>query len=632
MTISLLVPLVLLLLLGFFFHGRFALPAAFCPIASVSCVVLGLLLFGSLKLLVPGCFLLMAFVAAAGIWQGVKHPKAIPAYLLNPGILSFLAGALVLILAYTLHGHFYTGWDEYSHWGPVFKDMYMQGAMHQYTGLELLHHAYPQGTALLYFFFSRFAPGFSEAQTYAAMGVWLAACSVTLCAGQSWKRPLPAALALLVTPLFFILFRYSEPYITVYVDTLLGAVFGAAMVVALYPGRRRLSHCALAGLIAAAIAQVKDSGLFFMFIAGVIFTLCYCFELPADAPRRAPRERRTGLGLFWGTALLPALYWRVFLVLTHTPGNSFGDPLGQNLFTLLRGAATGSDPTSASIIERFWINLRVAPVVYNGYGTSLMMAALLSVGGLLFGLWLWKRRHRRGPALVLWALPVLFAAYLAGMLVMYLTMFTPAEGLMGASFERYMSSFFIGWCMAALAAALFYGEELVPKLRAAAPTVALVAVLALEANAVAGRDVLDLSHHKEDSRYGFESVSAQMLEHLAPDDRIWVIAQGTDLMYTYMFHYNLMPAKVDLWLPNQMGYGEADPPNAEQLAQRAREKGVSHILVYITDDVFDERYGAGFSDNLTSVHQNSLPSLYRVAPSGEPIPFALVVETVWPPA
>lgn len=239
MYFAVLPPLAAILLLGFVLARFLRLPAAFAPFVAVCTVSMLMLALGCLNLLWAGRWLLYLGIAAAGALAVWRAPKAFLQYLAAPGVWAFLLGAAALCLYFVWNDSFYSVWDEYSHWGPFFKNAFLADALHPYTPMKLnmVNQAYPQAATAFYYFFALAAPRFSEAHTYAALAVLLCAAAATLLAGCSWKRPVTAALGILCVPLFFVLFPYSDPYITVYQDTLLGAVFGGVLVLVLYSRR-----------------------------------------------------------------------------------------------------------------------------------------------------------------------------------------------------------------------------------------------------------------------------------------------------------------------------------------------------------------------------------------------------------
>lgn len=387
------------------------------------------------------------------------------------------------------------------------------------------------------------------------------------------------------------------------------------------------------------LTQVKDIGLA---LALVCLALYGVMAFTADGKEKTfvqalrqnnNKQTWAALGMAVLGCALPALGWRLVLAATGVPLGTF--VLGQrDSFALAAEGLRGENAVVAGAFERFLINFRSMPVVYNGYGTPLAAALLLAGSGLVLGLWLWRTQKQRGAALALWGMPLFFAAYLFLIFYSYVTMMNETDALINASYQRFLSGFMIGWCMLVLGAVLFYGEGFVKKAEALLPAAALAGVLALILNTAAQHDVLNGQLTRPQAgRDALDAVSGQMLTALQPGDDIWLVVQDGDLLYPYIFHYELIPVRVSLTLPHVLrpAEGETAQQAAQAFAARARAAGVDYVLVYILDEAFVQQYGGLFSDGLASVQQNDTPSLYRVAAEeGEPV-FSLAVATIWPP-
>lgn len=636
-VLGLFLPVATIALLGFVLSFVLRTRPAVGPFLAAVFIMGALVLFGTFNALAPARIaLVLGTVIGSGLLL-VRFPRRFRDYLCAPGVLAFLAASLFLSLIYTLHGSFYFQWDEFSHWGPFMKRIYETGTLHQFQTLPMVHQSYPQGAIVFYYFTALLKPGFSEADTFVSVGLLLSASAACLLAKASWKAPVQAVLGILCVPLFFVLFPYSEPYYMLYMDTTLGAVFGAAILVVLSTSHGGWRETIALCLAVASPGLIKEVGFLFSLIL-VVFSIFVL--LPAggeDVPFKGVLQGWKG---WWKKRLLQAacllvaalgtnLYWKAFLSRTGTSGDQFSNPLNKDFFRQAADAMAGSNERVASIWERFTINFRVAPVVYNGYGTPLVMGALLVIGGLILGVLLWRKKRQYPAAMMLFSMPVFFAGYLFTLFYTYVCMMNEFEGLTNASYQRYLSTFMIGWCMLAIGCCLFYGEGIFfpRKFPTALPSAVLCGILLLQGNTIAKHDVLNLRLSPADAgRVGFDGVSRQMGEALQSGNKVWLIAQGDDGVYRFMFRYTLMPAEVDLHLPETLGYGEG--PAADGFVQAALENGVEYILVYIPDETFVRQYASLFSDNLSSVLSTGLPSLYRVNSDGTG--FDLIVATSLP--
>lgn len=647
MSFGWLLSLAALLLLAFLFYEFGGVAPALAPFAALAALSLALLAFGLCNLLTAGTWLLWAAVCAGGGWAAVRRRQTFVRFLLAPGVLAFAAGSLVIGAIAALHGSFYSQWDEYSHWGPFFKLLYENGRLHLWYDANVFHPSYPQAVQVFYYFVSRFAGAFRESDTFAAMGFYYSAAAAVLLHGLDWKKPLRSVLGICWAPLFFILFPAAWPYITVYQDALLGGVFGAAAVCALAvrvpqaaasdggtKGAAARGCWLPAALGCTLLTQIKANGYLFALIVLALYLLMLL--VPPTAEKRRLRAqlaenlRSRAVWRCFAAAAVPAagykLAWNLLLRVSGSAADQFSASRRGGFMPQLIAVLQGKNAFGASVLERFGINLRYMPVVYNGYGTSAVMALALSAGGLVLGVWLWRRRGARGVSASLWSMPVFFAAYLLMLIVTYFCYMRDEEALTNASSDRYLTTFFIGWVMLALGAVLQYGEGFFPRRPALLPLAASVCVLALEVNLAVQHDALNLRFTRSDAgRTGFDAVSAQMGEQLTAQDDVWVLCEGDDGLYRYMYHYTLLPARVSLTLPEQASDGL--PQTQAAFAEMVRASGADYVVAYVVSDDFVHGCGGAFSDHLAYVQAKQLPCLYRVEADGT---LTLVVQTQVP--
>lgn len=633
MIFTLIVGFVAVLLLAFVLHRRLQVAAALAPFLALCGIMLAMVFFGTLNALLPGRIVLYCLILFAAVWEIYQAPKTLAPFLLSPGVIAFVVSGVLLTSIYMVNDSFYYAWDEFSNWGPYYKNVYLSNSFHHFTGLHMAHPAYPQAATGLYYFFVLFAPAFSEAHTYAVLGILLCACASCLLAKASWKHPVVAVAGILCVPVFFVLFPHTEPYITVLLDTVLGAVFGATLLVVLYTSGRSKGQTAAVCLALATLTQTKEIGV-------LLALICLFFYIVQLLLMQQPQKqgfkqilRQNIKRPFYKHALaataatlLTTAYWKLFLALTNQPGDQFSDPLAQNFFAKIQAALQGQDEVIAITLERFKINFFHAHVLYNGYGTPFVAGLLFTLTGLVLAVWLIKKKRAFGPAALLITMPLFYLAYLFSLLYTYVCMMSPPEAMNNNSYSRYVGAFFIGWGMLLFGVCLYYAWGFLKRLPSLVPVAACALVLALMANIVPQRDVFNVQLTRaEAGRVGFDEVSRQMSEYLTDEDDIWVIAQGTDALYRYMYHYTLMPARVHTYLPVTV---EGISP--QRFIEKAQEYDVEYLVVYIVDDAFVETYGELFSDGLAYVQQHALPCLYQLQGNGEPNSLMLRVATVYP--
>lgn len=623
MLVCILFPIILTASFGFLFSEKWKTPLAFGPFLSICATVLFLMLAGIFNLLFAGTVVwYLACIAVLALHLVQEKRAGIQrffAYLLSPGVLSFLIFGIALCAVYLWNGSFYAQWDEYGFWGPYYKNIFESDSLLQFTPYHFIHPTYPQAFSLFYYFLAFFSPVFSEAHTFCAVGLLLAACAACLLGSTTWRQaPLTGLFGFLMVPLFFVLFPYADPYISVYTDVLCGAVFGACLMLCVLP--QTGLHTALpAALGLAFLVQIKEICILLALVCIAVHWACIWSK-----KQLSHKKKWLCCTLSIAGTLLSFTIWRLFLAATHTVSDQFSFTGGFGTFiTKLSAFLRGEDHVTASVLEMFKINFFYKPVFYNGYGSPFVFCALLFIFALVFGTWLWRSKKLRGQAAALWAMPLFFCCYLVSILYTYLCFVSESEALRNASYERYISTFLIGWAMLAVYLCVEYGNAFLRiKDTGWLPPAVCIAAVLLIINTSMQRNVLNIGTEREKAgRTNFDSVCAQMRAETAPCDDIWLIAQHADGMYWYMFHYTMYPARVNEELPYTI---EGITP--EEFLQTAHDYGIEYILAYVVDEAFCQTYSSLFEGGISQVMQSGLPSLYRVTENG----FSLCVDTALP--
>ncbi len=619
MAFSWLAATVVLLLAAYVLYDRWGIVPAQAPLTACCGVALVVLLGGFAGILRITALALWLFLVVVGALFVIRSPRKALTFFLSPAMLAFTLGAVGVGLFSVLKPYFFVQYDDFSHWGPFFRMVFDFDRFHIWHDFETWHPSYPQGVQAFYYFTSVFSGRFFEEETYAAMAILYSASTVTMFGSVTWKKPVSSVLVLLAAPLFYVLFPVAWPYITLYQDVLLGALFGAGLVCAFCSYGTGVSSWLPITAAATFVAQVKATGWMFALIVLAVYWFRLFVDDETDIAAKWKKWLRSATVAMGGVAV-----WNFLLQISGRAAQElFSAPERPPLTEMLRGALSGENAFAASVLERFGINLVYQPVVYNGYGTAAVMTVLLVLGCAAAGVLLWLRRKEKAPLLIGLAMPVFLAAYCLVLLVFYLVKLSDYEALVAASMDRYMATFFIGWIMLALVMLFRCAEGRL--LRAGMP-LALLALCALQINILLQKDVMNLVQTRENAgRVGFDTVSAQMAEKLQPEDRVWVVGCGLDSMYQFMFHHTLMPAEVTLKLP--ISHGKGFPESLQEMRAELESHQIDYIVVYTTDERFDAMCAAYFSDGLEYVRETALPCLYRVEEDGT---FSLQVKTVYP--
>lgn len=554
--------------------------------AALSAILL-LYLFGLAGPLRPGVWLvLLCGAGSAGLlaWRLVRGDAAARAALLGrlitPGAL--IAGGMVLYLFWIHTGRVAVGNDEFSHWAFTVRQMLRWDTLSVRHAGEMLFPDYPPAAALWEYLFARGLPGLAESYLYRAMSLLQLSLLLPFLASFRWKRfggALTGFLAVFLLPLAF----YSEFYVDLCVDGLLGLLF--AWVLLLWFGQgRRLDRFGLfcLGEGCAVLTLTKTSGLVFALAAlGLI-----AWDAAAQKQPLKPLTLPLGaLALAWGS-------WAVLCRACLGPGGGGGGLL-ENFGSLL-----GPWPERYHIALRSFLRTLFLPA---GPEAPLRLSPILSLAAGLGLLWAAGRAWPDGAARLRLGLGLGFGGYCLGLLYLYFFHFSEYEGTRVSSETRYLGSWLLGlWLLGLWLLLRRWGAA--PDAEAARLPLPLLALLgSLLVFPFEQKQINDLTNpitevvQQQEQRAGFLTPEQWAF---APEDRVYFIAADTTNYELLAAGYSLYPIRCDASLGHNLhtGAGYDTWANAVSADAWAAElaQNYDYVYLYAVDASFYENYAALF--------------------------------------
>lgn len=420
----------------------------FSLICSSLVMIVSQLLF---KTFLIGTALVVVFAAMSiplFIYGGTRERvlKAVRSY----GMILFCI--ITLVVLYFDIFRSYTTWDEFSHWGPMVKEMIRLDRFYSVPESTLMvHKDYPPFVAaleLLWCFLG--ARGYSEASVSAAIHILVLtfACS-TLYANigeecETLNKKMATAICACLTALFLMVSMNVGGYFkTIYLDCLIPAIWTYSMwlVFSDQVHQSAFSFC-LFVLAQVALILTKQVGIAFV-----------CLSVLAYALKSLFSETRNHDGVLLPLVRIAFVFAAVFAANTlwsgyvRALGISGQFDLSQLSIEKLKSILAG-DPTAA--FQRGVIKSFIAALFYTNIGSGALLFSYASVFVLLLSglnaLMLISSNHRAKEDLGITTLVFVVGTmgYAAMMGVLYVFCFEPFEQEILASFERYMSSYVLG--------------------------------------------------------------------------------------------------------------------------------------------------------------------------------------------
>ena len=581
-----------LLIWGVWFSDKLRTPVSFAPVLGVSFGMVFLQLAGVVRLLWPGAQLL--YLGAAVLL--VRRPrKSWQQVLGSPAVLGFLAGALVLQLAWLMREPRFQTWDEFSHWGMFFKSVYHHHSLIQWTDLTSAHNSYPQGVPALYALTGLARNAYKERDVLFTAALPLLASAAALLGleppGPSrglWLRRLCGALG---TPLLFWIFSWDTPYATAYMDAPLGALFGAALLLVALPPLAEQRRGLAVGLLCAALMTTKE--------LGFVFALCVLGVWTLQTLWTARLRGLLPLACGAVPPVLMGVIWKGFVSFRGCASDQFSE-LGPAYFLRCwQEARSGEDPYFLNVWNVFYARVRSYPLLF-GWSTFKLacVCAVLSVAATV----LLRRRGKGIQGLAPVCMIAYLPCYLFVLFYVYISCMSPYEALQAASYERYSCCFFIGWLLLLAGCGILL---LPPRWRQAwAAALAVVSIWGMTLLP----DVVSLPY--EDWRDRQIGLAAQVRQ-AAGEDTVWILSAEPDtaIQNMWYYQYELAPTR------SLVGY-QAYLQQSTDVFSVLDSQQPGYLLLFGADDQFVSQYGALADDGLAAARQDPA-ALYRLTRTGD---------------
>jgi|GEM_PF-2051028 len=565
-------------------------------------------------------------------------------------------GLLALVFWYQTRTWQFASWDEFSHWGLILKEISLTNALPG-ANTALIFPDYPPGSALYQYFvnisLAAGGPGFQEGSAYFAQGLMVLSPLISLTRRLTWKK-WPVVLG--VYGAGYLLFHLLGYTLTsIYVDGLLGVIFGAALAFCLT--EKEISPKTFLYLLPMlfALPLIKKSGIYFSF-ATVLLALGWYVFLQKDrlaAPRRfgAPLECRSLrreaelkgwllsaerqnwaralplaallLALLFGPLLFVVSWNRHVADFEQQTGIKISVPPTITLQQVNRSFFAEATPRDVTTINAFVLGLQEKTFGKNANDLTtrtlviVFLAVIYLCGTILYE----PYSNEKRAYFIIQGLTLFFVLlYFVAILISYLYVFTEYEGTRIASFDRYVGTALLGWGMVILAF-LALPQQAPQRFPNHARGLSLTILVVLLLTLLLKTPLPSYLYPPQGLKNGRDQIILNVVKKfsamLPPDSKVYDIWQNTTGIEHYMTRYELFPRRTEYW-GWSLGepYRDSDVWTVNQdpaawLGFLQSEK-YNYVLVSQPDEIFWGRYGRLFKNYDPSTEAQ----LFRVTPDG----------------
>ena len=298
-----------------------------CFILSIGFIILSLFIFGLFGVLQYGFYFILLITTLLLIYEGINYKKII---INRKNILTF--GYLSLVLFYIIiiwanYGRLISLWDEFSHWGLTVKNMFEFDKFSNIAKSTALFKDYPPATSLFQYFTLKLFNNFNESSIYVSMYLMMYASIVPLLS-KIKSRSIFSILNSLFLMFLIILIPsilYPYVYITLQVDAMLGVLFSAILVSYFLDKTKNKFTLIKLSTLSVILALTKQMGILFVFIAGIIIFIDYCFIENKFSFKFVKNNLKYFLIPIISVVLFSIL-WKVSLIINHST-TSWNNPI-----------------------------------------------------------------------------------------------------------------------------------------------------------------------------------------------------------------------------------------------------------------------------------------------------------------
>lgn len=565
---------------------------------------------GSLKAQLAGVVGNMRPRAIASAVAGAG--RTLPGSLWHSLFFIVLAVVAVLFVLRLSDNFVFVAWDEFSHWALTSRLMVMDDALHG-ANSPLYFETYPPGTALIQYLFAN-TLGYSESAVLFAQVLLTAAAFIAALSGVT-RRPLLSLLAFaaIVVIAYALRFKIYE----VYVDLVLGAIFGAVLAAIVNADWEKSPPYWIAPVLAT-LVLTKHMGLVFSAVAIGAIMLLALARIIQDWRASHAFSFRAGLPQIWVGAIALAVVGVIFISWRLYYTSIGAEELYRVPVTVQSVLRFFFDTTDARgietweefgrrMLEKPLISIEVAlfetKLELPALHVSLLMIALSAVAVAIA-----ERGRRLQIGVVFFGVAAAAWCYLQLLLFFYRFSFIVYEGVRLASFERYYGSYVLAWAIAIVGAIAVEVARRPLPVRAAAAAVATALIL------IAPKPLVQTVVQPDEARpvagvyewaatYDMQAALRRQLKSLADavradgadrDTSIYYISQHETGYTAVMFRYEIVPMRSnrECWsLGARYGTGDVwtcDIGLEEGLATS------NYLVIRNADPNFWSRYGSLF--------------------------------------
>ena len=581
---------------------------------SIFGIVFVLYAFGLLNILKIGCYsvLITAIVMYVySIYKVIKSKKIIPVIknIFTPAFVIWCV--FIAFIVFVEYGRLYYTWDEFTHWGSAVYDMYFINALsnspHSLTNLP----TYPQAITVFQYFFQFFNPnGYREWLSFIAYQLIYISIFSSLITKLNWRKKDIILILLMPIVIFALpLLLYNDFYTSIYVDAILGIIFGYSLILVWSIDNYGKSNMCRLLLSLFMLVLTKDSGVVLAFVCflNLLIRILFFDKKIIEVIKMNLKEKIKYIKPIILTLLfIVAVYiiWHFSFKLYHYPGNStvggisgYGTGIG-DFINLLLGKDNTYLTDVLNIFNKKMFDYKMILGKISMFWFVILILIIYKVWSLL------DKKNNRDSNYIIVSILIGFFIYSLFLLYSYCTFFGKTEALLVASVNRYTFSYILGLLL------LIIFKMITDKKYLRLVIALLLIVISLlyyikPYNTY--KSLISRSHLDKGIEYRnawFRGYVDETKNKINKQSRVFIVSQGSNGLDYWILRYELRSVikKVN---PNIYGIIPKKYTKKytyiNEMSQKDFEKEIfsnyDYLILFASDDLFIQNYGKYFEDS-----------------------------------
>lgn len=473
--------------------------------------------------------------------------RSLTSFCNNPGLRFFFCFSLFLICFLYIKKPEFDYWDEISHWGPFYKSLFYTQKLHIFHDSNLMHPQYLQGLTVFSYFFTWYHRDFYQFLPYISLSIITSSAMASVFSLLKPINHIVIVLFMIIYVISFSFFSSVFPYYTLIVDFTLGVLFGAGLMSLYYVAKGNWNKEWILIPIITSLTMIKETG---MILAGFILAL-WLINILIKVSSSKMKKMNIYLYCCLAATLVSIssfyIIWNKLLSLYNIVRSI--SPSSSKFIDSIQGIISQT-PTFYHDVTNTFIKAFIStqPIItWPIYISMLVIFIFLSILSTFVYIAIRKIDNKdSNNCLILLGMPLLFIIYSLLTFILIITLFTKYEALLASSFDRYVSTFIVGWILLIFGIVFSLIKENLNKLYylylSAGSTVGIAVFIILLITKPSSNFFITRNFQMTNSVRSDINHKLKILNPiLKANDRVWIISQGDKGLRFWIYHYILLP-------------------------------------------------------------------------------------------